>query len=107
PDFHDSRLFDPHMRDHYTDPYIYLRERLAKLGYRLDTADDHPVEECDWLFFFDVPSAMASARSRLRQRLPRALGRPVARDLFCRGSGGRPARSLCPCHVGAPLCTPW
>lgn len=42
-----DRMFDPNTRDGCNDPAIYLRERLAQLGYSLKTADDNPLVDCD------------------------------------------------------------
>ena len=47
-------MFDPNERDAYNDPYIYLRERLSNIGYRLMTSDDNPLENCSWIFFNDI-----------------------------------------------------
>jgi alpha(1,3/1,4) fucosyltransferase len=68
-----GRLFDPSARDAVTEPFIHLRARLAGEGYRLETADDRPVEGTAFVLFWDFhESSRASAPLR---RAARALGR--------------------------------
>ena len=79
-----NRMFDPHERDGYNDPAIYLRERFQQLGYSLKTADDNPLDGCDWVFFSDAISVKPYSgwRGLARKLKARLQGRPLARDLY-------------------------
>jgi len=52
----ESKLFNPEARDAVLHPFIYLRDRLKEHGYNLMTADDHSVEGCAWVWFWDTLS---------------------------------------------------
>jgi len=54
PGLEQGKLFNPDARDACLDPFIYLRNRLEELGYALETADDHDVEECSWVWLWDA-----------------------------------------------------
>lgn len=84
PDFLYGRLFDPYMRDNYADPYIYLKKRVRTLGYELNTSDQYPVRDCEWLFFFDAPSVLglSGLPGWLRGWHRRLRGRKPIRDLY-------------------------
>ncbi len=81
-----GRLFDPDARDAVLQPFIYLRERLRRLGYTLETADDRPVAGCarvilwDFREDLDPPSPLRrlarAVRRRLRPRAPAGV-RPL------------------------------
>ena len=53
-----NSLFNPDHRDNITEPLIYLRERLRDLGYRLQTSDAHPLDDCAFVWFHDSSSVM-------------------------------------------------
>jgi hypothetical protein len=76
-----GRLFDPEARDGVCDHWIYLRDRLRRMGYDLETTDDRPVDDAEWIWFFDaigVPEA--SWRDTVRQAVFRSLFWPEGRD---------------------------
>lgn len=83
-----GKLFDLASRDSCLEPFIYLRNKLGELGYQLETADEHPVENCSWIWFWDVPqsnNSPASFRSRIddiMRRLLRKKPLPKRRDLY-------------------------
>lgn len=52
----EGKLFNPDARDNCLQPFIYLRDVLKDRGYELLTADDHAIEGCEWIWFWDVPS---------------------------------------------------
>jgi hypothetical protein len=54
----DNSLFYEGDRDNYSEPMIFLRERLRDLGYCLQTSDSHPLEGCAWVWFYDVQSVI-------------------------------------------------
>jgi len=60
PSFSGGRLFDPGARDSCLEPFVHLRHRLLALGYQLETSDDRSVEECAWVWFWDVPDTVTS-----------------------------------------------
>lgn len=62
----DNRLFDPDARDNTLQPFIYLRDTLRDRGYELMTADNHPVKDAEWIWFWDVP-AIARPTNRFRR----------------------------------------
>jgi len=49
----EGKLFNANARDACLDPFIYLRNRLKIIGYDFMTADNHSVEGCSWVFFWD------------------------------------------------------
>lgn len=54
PGLEQGKLFNPDARDGCLDPYMYLRDRLRKHGYELETVDDHSVKGCAWVWFWDA-----------------------------------------------------
>ena len=83
-----GKLFDLASRDSCLEPFIYLRTKLGELGYQLETADEHPVENCSWIWFWDVPQSdqfPSRFRSRIdviMRRLLRKKPLPKRRDLY-------------------------
>ena len=79
-----DQMFNPDERDGYNDPNIYLRERLLQYGYVLRTADNNPLDSCDWVFFFDSASVKTYAgwRGLGRRIKTRLRGQKLVRDLF-------------------------
>ncbi|MBI3240809.1 MAG: hypothetical protein HYZ49_00745 [Chloroflexi bacterium] len=86
-----GRQFDPNVRDANNDPYIYLRERLDELGYSLETSDEHPLDDCVRILFFDAISVKPYAgwRGKIRRVNEYLKGKPPFRDLYgeCRRAG--------------------
>lgn len=80
----DGALFDAGARDAVLEPFIRLRERLRTAGYELLTADDHPVEGCErilfWDFYDDPPDGAVRGAARAFRR--RLRGDPPRRSLF-------------------------
>lgn len=79
-----NRMFDPNERDGYNDPAIHLRERLYKLGYDLKTADNNPLDDCEWVLFYEGISIKPYSGWRgLARRLRAGLqGKPLVRNLY-------------------------
>lgn len=79
-----NRMFDPNERDGYNDPAIYLRERLYQLGYDLKVAEDNPLDDCEWVFFFEAASvdSYAGWHGLARKWKHRFQGRRLLRDLY-------------------------
>lgn len=79
-----NKIFDPNERDGYKDPYIFLRERLLSLGYRLETSNDHTLEDTDWVLFWDSLSVMpyCGLRGKVRRLKGRLTGKQPLRDLY-------------------------
>lgn len=46
-------MFDDNERDGSKGPWIYLRDRLYKLGYELKTSDNNAPNDCEWVIFVD------------------------------------------------------
>ena len=84
-------LFDPDPMDGTRDAAILLRQELKRRGYRLETADDHTVEDCAWVFFYDAPSVRPYGGWRGPDRWvrDRLAGRRRPRNLYqeCRRAG--------------------
>lgn len=88
PGLNRGKLFDPTARDHVTEPFIFLRERVREAGYDLVTADAHPVDDTIQTWFWDVPSSPPMGwRGRLRSAARRTQCRNLG--LQRRGSPGR------------------
>jgi len=69
PDLDQNRLFDSNDFG-FNDPFIYLKERLFSLGYDLKTSDDHPLDNCAWVIFFDnPPSKLIPLKQGIKSRL--------------------------------------
>jgi alpha(1,3/1,4) fucosyltransferase len=83
-----GKLFDPNARDAVLEPFIYLRDRLRERGYELLTADDHPVDGCAGVWFWDA-LGVDRHTSGLR-RIARGLKRR-----FGNGNAPRPLYSEC------------
>ena len=66
------------------DPAIYLQERLLQCGYDLKTADDNPLEDCEWVFFYDAISVRTYSgwRGLARKIKARIKGKPLVRNLY-------------------------
>jgi hypothetical protein len=79
-----NRMFDPDERDGYNDPAIYLRERLLQCGYCLKTADNNPLDDCEWVLFYDAISVRTySGWHGLARKIKAMLkGKPSVRDLY-------------------------
>ncbi len=82
PDFNHGRLFDPALRDNTADLNICIRDAIQARGYEVLTSDDHPVDGCDWIIFYDVPVPVASGVPRVRRRVRELVSGPVERDLY-------------------------
>jgi hypothetical protein len=48
-----NRIFGPDVNN-TSEPWRVLREQLRTLGYELATADDNPLDDCAWIFYFDT-----------------------------------------------------
>jgi hypothetical protein len=71
-----GKFFNPDVRDGVTDPFIYLRNRLQELGYVLETADDHSVEGCAWVWFWDAAGVYGPPHGLLDvARLVKSVGK--------------------------------
>lgn len=78
-------MFNPDDRDNCMEPNIFLRDRLMELGYQLYTADDHSLENCEWVIFVDVPSCLdpyRGFRGKKRYFKQRIWGKPKLRNLY-------------------------
>ena len=66
------------------DPAIYLRERLFECGYRLKSADNNSITDCEWIFFYDAMSVRPYSgwRGFARKIKSFILGRPLIRNLY-------------------------
>lgn len=53
--FSNNKLFNKDINN-TIGPWLVLRERLKLLGYDLITADDHSLDDCAWIFYFDTLS---------------------------------------------------
>ncbi|MGK0290393.1 MAG: hypothetical protein ACI86H_001851, partial [bacterium] len=79
---HDQgQLFDPNVRDSCNDPYIHLRKELEKRGYLLDTSDNHSLEDCEWVIFFEIISTYQGVKGKARQ-IKRKLQKKSSRNLY-------------------------
>jgi len=56
PSLSGSGVFNAEARDSYFQPFIYLREKLRLIGYKLEMSDGHSLENCAWVWFFDAES---------------------------------------------------
>lgn len=52
----EATFFDENSRDNCAQPFIALRRRCQELGYTLDVTKEQPLDECEWLIFWDVDS---------------------------------------------------
>ncbi|HHT9158246.1 MAG TPA: glycosyltransferase family 10 domain-containing protein [Candidatus Brocadiaceae bacterium] len=79
-----NTLFDPDVRDNITDQFIYLRDRLHELGYELKTADNNPLDNCEWVLFIDQNSVKPYSgwRGLARKMKSRIKGKRLFRDLY-------------------------
>jgi len=84
PGFSNGRLFGPPARDGVLDPWIYLRDRLRRIGYDLETIDDRPVDGAEWIWFWD---AVGVPESSWRDTVRHAKFRFLTRS---RSDEGRP-----------------
>lgn len=84
--FEQDKIFNPNVRDGFNDPWIYLRDRLRKLGYEFKTADNNPLDDCEWVLFMDSVSVRGVAysgwRGSMRKLKERLKGKPLFRDLY-------------------------
>lgn len=66
------------------DPLIYLKEHLSKCGYDLKSADDNPIEDCEWVFFYDYMSVKPYSGLRGLARKIKTIiqGKPLIRNLY-------------------------
>jgi len=78
-----DKMFDPNDRDGYKDPYIYLKERLADMGYKLKPYENEELHQCKWLFFNDAISTryFRGFKGALRKFKARLHGKQL-RDVF-------------------------
>lgn len=81
-----NKMFDANVRDDINDPWIYLRDRLRKLGYEFKTADNNPLDGCEWVLFMDSISVRIGTysgwRGLARKMKARIKGKPLIRDLY-------------------------
>lgn len=63
-----GKLFSPDARDHISEPFIHLRERLRDMGYQMDTADLHPVDDCARVILWDLEGFDSANRLSARIR---------------------------------------
>lgn len=54
-----ANLFNPNVRDNCNDPFIFLKEKLATLGYELDVWKGDMEEKADWVFFMSAPAVVS------------------------------------------------
>lgn len=66
------------------DPLIYLKEHLTKHGYDLKSADDNPVKDCEWVFFYDYKSVKPySGLKGFARKIKTVIkGKPLIRNLY-------------------------
>jgi hypothetical protein len=75
-------LFDASARDNCTEPYIMLRERANSLGYCFEGVRDQPLDECEWVIFWDTRGFEKwSARAWLARRMA-GQRRDMVREVF-------------------------
>lgn len=84
PHLRDNKLFDPNERDNCNEPYIYAREWFRQHGYELMTSDDHSLDGCAGVLFWEsismeAPRGLTGLAYRMKNRL---LGRPFHRDMY-------------------------
>lgn len=83
PSLQNNSMFDPSDWNLFYETWIYLRDRLFELGFDLQTSDDHPLEDCAFVWFHDAISVMPYSGLRgLAKRLKTLL------------EGGKPFRNL-------------
>ena len=67
PGLADNKIFNPEARDGVTEPFIYLRDQLRQRGYDLTTADNIPLDNCEMIWFWEVPHHFNKNASLSRQ----------------------------------------
>jgi hypothetical protein len=83
-----GKLFDPAARDAVLEPFIHLRDRLAALGYVLETADDRPLAGCERLILWDFTPGLVRRPAwrrigaALRRAATGAPAPPLRRPLY-------------------------
>lgn len=79
-----NQIFNPNERDGYNDPLIYLKDRLLELGYDLKTADNHLLENCEWVLFYEGNSVKPYMgwRGVARWTFARLRRQPLTRNLY-------------------------
>jgi len=100
--FHAARateadFFGEQSRDNCAQPFIALRKRCEELGYTLDVTKSHPLEECEWIIFWDVDSlGPMGAIEWLLQRAKRLAYHRPFRNLYreALSSAHRPGMAL-------------
>lgn len=76
-------LHDTEVRDSYYDPHIYLRERLWELGYLLENFDNQPLENYEWVLFFEAENVQSTFKERFIRYLKAKIKRHlVPLDLY-------------------------
>ena len=87
PGLADNKIFNPEARDGVTEPFIYLRDQLRQRGYDLTTADNIPLDNCEMIWFWEVPhhfNKNASLSRQLKNFIKKLIGQPVhsKRDIY-------------------------
>ncbi len=83
-----GQLFDAAARDSVLEPFLHLRDRLAALGYALETADDRPLTDCERLILWDFTPGLVrrpawrEAAGALRRAARGGPAAPTVRPLY-------------------------
>ena len=88
PDLGNNKIFTPNSsgRDRYgLDPFIYLKEKLHSLGYKLMTSDDNPLTDCVWVIFLNSPSSKFIRPNGIKNKL-----KSIKSSLFGKRSKEKP-----------------
>ena len=74
-------LLNEHSRDNCNEPYINLRDSFERCGYRFEWEVARPLEDYNWIFFFDVnstgyrkPTPLEASKRKIRNLI---YGRPM------------------------------
>lgn len=78
----DRVLFSP-SRDNCSEPYITLKQDLARLGYQCEGLRDQPLNKVAWVLFWDMDGVMPSNRlERIKYQLRQIKAGGNTRDIF-------------------------
>ena len=81
---YNNNLFKTNNRDNYNRPYIYLKDKLAEIGYELITSDNNTLENVDYVFFNDYNSVeiYKGFRGKLKYALSFFIKKYKIRNLY-------------------------
>ena len=83
PSLSGAGVFSAEVRDSYFQPFIYMREKFKSLGYTLEMSDDHSLQDCAWVWFFDADSVgIKNGLARWKRLVKTVTKRPQYRDLY-------------------------